>query len=77
MTSGELAGMFSGAGWITDTAQTWSNLTREGVDVTMPKLEVVKMEGWNRGMAWRDTGLKFVTPSPSEPKLYHSFECVA
>lgn len=29
------------------------------------ELEVVRMEGWRRGMAWEDTGLEWVPPSPN------------
>lgn len=28
-------------------------------------LHVVRMEGWNRDMLWKDTGLKWVNPSPN------------
>ncbi len=31
------------------------------------ELEVVKMEGWERGMFWKDTGLPWVNPSPNLP----------
>jgi uncharacterized protein YbbC (DUF1343 family) len=30
-------------------------------------LTVVRCEGWTRGMAWRDTGLPFLPPSPNMP----------
>ena len=30
-------------------------------------LDVVPMNGWNRSMAWHDTGLKWVMPSPNMP----------
>lgn len=30
-------------------------------------LEVVPMEGWNRDMLWRDTGLRWLMPSPNMP----------
>lgn len=35
-----------------------------GIDV---ELEVVPMRGWDRGMAWSDTGLPWVMPSPNLP----------
>ena len=69
MTTGELATMFVGEGWTTDTAQSYANLTRDGADITKPRVSVIKMDGWTRGMAWRDTGLKFIIPSPSEPEF--------
>ncbi len=30
-------------------------------------LDVVKMRGWRRGMLWRETGLRWVMPSPNMP----------
>jgi uncharacterized protein YbbC (DUF1343 family) len=33
------------------------------------QLEVVRMEGWTRGMYWNDTGLPWVMPSPNIPTL--------
>lgn len=30
-------------------------------------LTVVKMEGWQRGYAWKDTGLSWISPSPNIP----------
>ena len=54
MTSGELARMFVGQGWIKQDTN--------GSDLT---LEVVKMDGWERHMSWADTGLHWVLPSPS------------
>ncbi len=32
-------------------------------------LEVVPMQGWERGMLWSDTGLPWVFPSPNMPSL--------
>src|SRR5687767_14227289 len=32
-------------------------------------VEVVKMEGWTRGMYWDDTGLPWIMPSPNIPTL--------
>lgn len=34
-------------------------------DKTEADLEVIRMEGWRRGMSWRDTGLGWVNPSPN------------
>ena len=31
------------------------------------ELEVIAMQGWRRGMRWRDTGLGWVMPSPNMP----------
>lgn len=59
MTSGELATMFSGEGWI-----------QQAANGSEPRLEVVKMRGWKRWMAWKDTGLPWVMPSPSEYILW-------
>ncbi|RJE21825.1 hypothetical protein PHISCL_05844 [Aspergillus sclerotialis] len=56
MTSGELARMFVGQGWIKQDAN--------GSDLT---LEVVKMDGWERKMSWAETGLHWVLPSPNMP----------
>lgn len=33
------------------------------------KLEVIKMEGWHRGMYWNDTGLTWINPSPNMRSL--------
>jgi uncharacterized protein YbbC (DUF1343 family) len=33
------------------------------------ELEVIRMEGWTRGMYWDDTGLPWVMPSPNIPTL--------
>ena len=54
MTLGELAKMFVGDGWI-----------REGANGSEVSLRVVEMERWKRDMAWKDTGLSWVMPSPS------------
>lgn len=56
MTSGELASMFVGEGWIQQAANGSS----------LP-LQVIKMKGWKRSMSWKDTGLKWVMPSPNMP----------
>ena len=56
MKAGELAQMFVGEGWITREANS-SNYS----------LEVVEMEGWQRWMTWRDTGMPWVLPSPNMP----------
>lgn len=56
MTSGELAKMFVGEGWIHE-ASNGSSLS----------LEVVPMKGWKRSMPWKETGLPWVMPSPSKP----------
>lgn len=51
LTVGELAMMISGQGWIS----------------RVPKLVVVKMQGWNRNMVWTDTGLSWHATSPNIP----------
>lgn len=53
MTSGELAQMINGEGWLNGGKQC--------------QLTVVPMEGWNRDMWWDDTGLPWVPPSPHIP----------
>ena len=50
MTSGELAMMACGEGWI-----------------PRPRLHVVKMQGWSRGMVWESTGLRWRRTSPNIP----------
>ena len=52
MTSGELAYMISGEGWISHR----------------PKISIVKMKGWKRSMTWKGTGLKWVPTSPNIPQ---------
>jgi uncharacterized protein YbbC (DUF1343 family) len=52
MTAGELARMANAKGWV-----------KPGC-----KLQVVPMQGWQRGMAWTDTGLRWVPTSPNIPR---------
>jgi len=52
MTCGELARMLNERKWM--AAQC--------------KLTVVKMQGWERPMVWRDTGLRWVQTSPNIPR---------
>ncbi len=54
MTTGEIAKMAVGRGWVTRG----------------PKLMVVPMLGWQRGMAWGSTGLPWVATSPNIPYSY-------
>lgn len=51
MTAGELAMMTASKGWIAKS----------------PRLNVVKMQGWQRGMVWQDTGLRWYQTSPNIP----------
>lgn len=51
MTAGELARMGNARGW-------WA---------ARPALSVVPMRGWQRGMTWRDTGLRWIPTSPNIP----------
>ncbi len=53
LTCGELAQMINGEGWLSG-----------GVRVN---LTVVPLEGWTRGMAWKQTGLKWIPTSPNIP----------
>ncbi|MEO0558825.1 MAG: DUF1343 domain-containing protein [Bacteroidota bacterium] len=55
LTVGELADMIQGEGWMSGLA----NLD----------LHVVEMEGYTRNMAWEDTGLPWVAPSPNIPDV--------
>ena len=52
MTAGELAGMVHG----------------ERMMRSRPRLTVIRMEGWNRGMTWANTGLRWKPTSPNIPK---------
>lgn len=56
MTSGELAKMFVGEGWIEEAAG----------GLALPSLKVVEMKGWKRSMNFDTTKLPWVLPSPSE-----------
>ncbi|GAB5535482.1 MAG: DUF1343 domain-containing protein [Rubricoccaceae bacterium] len=55
LTVGELARMIQGEGWLNGLA----NLD----------LQVIEMEGYTRTMAWEDTGLPWVAPSPNIPDV--------
>ncbi|MGK0186997.1 MAG: hypothetical protein ACI9R3_002782 [Verrucomicrobiales bacterium] len=52
MTTGELAGIIHGKRMIH----------------AVPRLTVVRMEGWNRAMSWAQTGLRWTPTSPNIPK---------
>jgi len=51
MTPGELARMIAGEGWIKQPG----------------RLTVIPLQGWQRSMIWRDTGLPWVPASPQVP----------
>jgi uncharacterized protein YbbC (DUF1343 family) len=53
MTAGEIAMMACSRGWVSRA----------------PRLDVVKMQGWQRGMTWHDTGLRW---HPTSPNIPHS-----
>lgn len=55
MTSGELAKMFSGEGWLAHGVQ--------------PELTVVPLQYWSRDQWYDQTGLRFIAPSPNMPDL--------
>jgi uncharacterized protein YbbC (DUF1343 family) len=57
MTAGELARMINGQGWIK----------------SRPRLMVVPMRGWQRQMAWTDTGLRWMATSPNIPSSTSPF----
>lgn len=61
MTLGELARMAKGERWIKKAEKL--------------KLEVVKMESWNRSMTWGQTGLKWTAPSPNIPTYESAVGC--
>lgn len=52
LTPGELARLIAGEGWIKHR----------------PKLTVVPLRGWHRGMTWYDNGLPWVASSPNVPR---------
>ena len=52
MTTGELAGMIHG----------------ERMIKAVPRITVIRMEGWNRNMVWSQTGLRWTPTSPNIPK---------
>jgi uncharacterized protein YbbC (DUF1343 family) len=41
------------------------------------KLKVIKMEGYNHEMTYKDTGLKWIAPSPNIPKYESAYYCAA
>jgi uncharacterized protein YbbC (DUF1343 family) len=51
MTVGELGMMASAKGWL----------------AAKPKVTVARMQGWQRGMIWQDTGLRWHATSPNIP----------
>jgi uncharacterized protein YbbC (DUF1343 family) len=53
MTAGEIAMMACARGWVS----------------RVPRLDVVKMQGWNRRMTWQDAGLRW---HPTSPNIPHS-----
>lgn len=57
MTAGELAMMAAARGWMSK----------------VPRLDVVKMQGWQRGMVWQDTGLRWHPTSPNIPHAISPF----
>lgn len=61
MTAGELAMMACARGWVSRA----------------PRLDVVKMQGWSRGMTWQDTGLRWYPTSPNIPHSISPFCYVA
>ncbi len=61
MTAGELAMMAASRGWMAHA----------------PRLDVVKMQGWSRGMVWQDTGLHWYQTSPNIPHATSPFYYVA
>lgn len=61
MTAGELAMMTAAKGWIS----------------SVPRLNVVRMQGWQRGMTWQNTGLRWYRTSPNIPHATSPFYYVA
>ncbi len=63
MTAGEIAYMANNEGWLEDGVKC--------------KLQVVRMQGWNRRMTWQDTGLRWVQTSPNIPRADSPFYYIA
>lgn len=63
LTVGELATMANGEGWLEGGRRC--------------ELKVIRMEGWRRGMTWRETGLTWVPPSPNIPSEEAGFTYAA
>ncbi len=61
MTAGEIAQMAVSQGWVS----------------RVPRLTVVKMQGYNRSMTWQDTGLRWHPTSPNIPYATSPFYYVA
>lgn len=61
MTAGELAMMTCAKRWIS----------------SVPRMNVVRMQGWQRGMTWQDTGLRWYRTSPNIPHATSPFYYVA
>lgn len=59
LTMGEMARMIVGEEWVRFSSK--------------PRLVVVPMRGWQRGMKWPDTGLEWIPPSPNLPTFEHAF----
>jgi uncharacterized protein YbbC (DUF1343 family) len=51
--------------------------TAHGWIARSPRLTVVKMQGWNRSMTWRETGLRWHATSPNIPHATSPFYYVA
>lgn len=58
-TFGELANMINNEGWLKNDAG----------ETVRCNLEVIKMENWQRWMAWEDTGLHWFPTSPHVPTV--------
>ena len=63
MTCGELAMLLNGEGWIGGRKKC--------------KLDVVRMQGWDRTMLWHKTGLQWIPPSPHIPTAETALFCAA
>lgn len=59
LTAGEIAMMAAGEQWLD---------VDEGL-----RMEVIRMEGWERDMLWPETGLDWIAPSPNLPAFEHAF----
>jgi len=55
LTSGELASLINGEGWLKNGIRT--------------NLKIIPLKGWKRSMWYTETGLKFTKPSPNIPSL--------
>ncbi len=69
LTPGELATYLNDEGVVYSEAKKSDATVKKGLKT---KLTVVAMQGWNRSMKFRETGLPWVAPSPQIPTPEHA-----